>query len=57
MSIYLSNIFNDFSTIHGGKESEGGGDGAKKPTTSFSSAASLNVGISLQNVLTFSFNP
>ena len=57
MSIYLSNIFNDFSTIHGGKESEGGGDGAKKPTTSFSSTASLKVGISLQNVLTFSFNP
>ena len=31
--------------------------GAKGPSTSFSPITSTNVGISPQNVLTFSFNP
>ena len=37
---------------------DGGGVGVKKaPTTSFSLVTSTNVGISSQNLLTFSFNP
>ena len=31
--------------------------GQKSPATSFSPVTSTNVGISLQNLLTFSFNP
>ena len=34
-----------------------GGWGKKDPPTSFSPVTSTNVGISLQNFLTFSFNP
>ena len=34
-----------------------GGGGAKRPPTSFSPLTSTNVGISIQNFLTFSFNP
>ena len=33
-----------------------GGGGQKKPPTSFCNTTSTNVGISLQNFLTFSFN-
>ena len=36
---------------------DGGGGGQKGPPTSFSSVTSTNVGISPQNILTFSFNP
>ena len=35
----------------------GEGGGARMPPTSFSPVTSSNVGIRLQNVLTFSFNP
>ena len=35
----------------------GGVQGQKDPSTSFSPVTSANVGISLQNFLTFSFNP
>ena len=36
----------------------GGGEGVKKaPPNRFSSVTSANIGISLQNFLTFSFNP
>ena len=33
------------------------GVGAKRPPTSFSPVTSTNLGLSLQNFLTFSFNP
>ena len=36
---------------------EGGGGGAKRPPTSFSPVTSTNIGISPQNILSFSFDP
>ena len=52
-SIYNTTKSSMFNPIQDGRE----GGGAKRPPTSFSPVTSTNIGISPQNILSFSFDP
>ena len=52
-SIYNTTKSSMFNPIQDGR----GGGGAKRPPTSFSPVTSTNIGISPQNILSFSFDP